>query len=156
MTLLVESKKSAHISWPSDNIGSDFEPMCVPNTMRVSVTQPFINTECQKHAINPLHTAETPLLSDRHNGIAFFFLLLILICTVCVLVHRTFEISTCLVNLTSPEHPTSCALPIWKALSKQLSSVKVKNGSCLCFLLFLILNCLLIAGLVLAKVMNVS
>lgn len=47
--------------------------MCVPNTMRVSVTQPFINTEHQKHAINPLHTPETPLLSDRLNGIAFFF-----------------------------------------------------------------------------------
>lgn len=73
MTLLIESKKSTHISWPSDNTGSGFEPMCVPNTMRGSVTQPFINTEQQKHALNPLHTPETPLLSDRHNGIAFFF-----------------------------------------------------------------------------------
>lgn len=62
--------------------------------------------------------------------------------------------SPCEFDVSRTSH--SCALPIWKAFSKQLSSVKVKNGSCLCLLLFLILNCLLIAGLVLAKVMNVS
>ena len=44
--------------------------------------------------------------------------------------------STRLVNLTSPERPASCALPFWKALSKQLSSIKVKNGSCLCLPFF--------------------
>lgn len=152
MTLLIESKKSTHISWPSDNIGSGFEPMCVPNTMQVSVTQPFINTERQKHAISLLHTPQTPLLSDRHNGIAFFpFAHFNLYCET-----QNFwnSHSPCEFDISRTSH--SCALPIWKAFSKQLSSVKVKNGSCLCLLLFLILNCLLIAGLVLAKVMNVS
>lgn len=151
MTLFIESKMSTLFLAFWEHRVRFWTNVC-PNTIWVSITQPFIHIEHQEHATNPLHTPKTPLQSNRHNGISP----LIFICTVCVLVHRTFEISTCLVNLPSPELPTSWALPTWKALSKQWAFIKAQNGCCLCALLFLVLNCLLIAGLVLAKVMNVS
>lgn len=71
MTLFI-GPKGAHIPWPSDSTGSDFTPMHVPNTMQVSITQPFINTEHERHETDPHHTLKISLLSNRYNGIAFF------------------------------------------------------------------------------------